>query len=66
MTKLCGRKEYVLQMFLVKYFMEGGKTKTKNLQSVVVFKVRPRILATSHNYKTAGHLGVKKTLNEIR
>lgn len=31
MTKLCGRKEYVLQMFLVKYFMEGGKTKTKNL-----------------------------------
>jgi hypothetical protein len=36
------------------------------LQAIVPFSERQRVLNYSHNHKTAGHLGVTKTLSRIR
>ena len=39
--------------------------KESTLQAIVPFSERRRVLSYSHDHKTAGHLGVTKTLNRI-
>ncbi|KAK3106230.1 hypothetical protein FSP39_015710 [Pinctada imbricata] len=40
--------------------------KGKTLQAIVPFKERRKVLDLSHDHKTAGHLGITKTLSKIR
>lgn len=61
-------RKYKSQPNTAQLWRDNDKSSVKgtSFQAVVPFKARRQILAYSNDHKTAGHLGVRKTLSKIR
>lgn len=66
MTKALWEQRDILQVQDELLYRKWKDEKGTRFQAVVPFKARRQILEYSHDHKTAGHLGVRKTLSKIR